>query len=94
MLRLRGGWGRAAALAALAANLAALATLASLAALAAAGYRAVCGSGCGLLPGRQRQQSVELCWELPRHSARVRAGLRGDHRLRVLRPHLARRKPR
>eukprot|EP00964_Phaeocystis_antarctica_P109220 scaffold73712_cov74-Phaeocystis_antarctica.AAC.2 len=36
-----------------------LAALAPLAALAAAGYRAVCGSGCGLLSGRQRQQSVE-----------------------------------
>ena len=55
-----------------------LAALAPLAALAAAGYRAVCGSGCGLLPGRQRQQSVDRVSKLPRHSARVRAGLRGD----------------
>ena len=39
---------------------AALATAAlALAALATTGYRAVCCPGCGLLPGRQRQQCVE-----------------------------------
>ena len=37
-----------------------LAALTSPAALVAASYRAVCCSRCGLLPGRQRQQSVEL----------------------------------
>eukprot|EP00964_Phaeocystis_antarctica_P109219 scaffold73712_cov74-Phaeocystis_antarctica.AAC.1 len=31
---------------------------------------------------------------MPRHSARVREGLPGDRRVRVLRPHLALRKPR
>ena len=36
-----------------------LAALAPLAALAAAGYRAVCCPGCGLLPGRQWQQCME-----------------------------------
>ena len=48
---------------------AALAALAAAAATAAAcaatSYRAVGLSGCGLLQGRQRQQSVEARWELP-----------------------------
>ena len=42
-----------------AASVAATALAFAAPALAPAGYRAVRGSGCGLLPGRQRQQSVE-----------------------------------
>ena len=58
MLRLRGGCHATlaavtAVTAALAAAPAALAALAALVTPAAAGYRAVCCSGCGLLPGRR-----------------------------------------
>ena len=58
---------------------------------ATASYRAVGFSGCGLLSGRQRQQPtpVELLCKLSRHGARVRAALRGDRRVRVLRPRRA-----
>ena len=58
---------------------------------ATASYRAVGFSGCGLLSGRQWQQPtpVELLCKLSRHGARVRAALRGDRRVRVLRPRRA-----
>ena len=50
----------------------------------ASGYRTVSCSGCWVLPGQRQWQPVGRNLELPRVGAGVRAGLRGDRRLRML----------